>query len=134
MTTHWQPKLDPNSTTPLYEQILEAVAIAISTGALRVGEQLPSVRQLATELRLNPNTTARALRAVEREGLTRSVRGIGTVVDDDALVHARPLAQLALSRELRAAVKIARRMGLDRNDLKQALQREWEADDVDRDR
>ncbi|MEM9598539.1 MAG: GntR family transcriptional regulator [Acidobacteriota bacterium] len=131
MTTHWLPQLDPQSPTPIYEQILEAVAIAVSTGALRAGDPLPSIRQLATELRLNPNTTARALRALEREGLIRGIRGIGTVVTDDAAELAGPLASQALRRELTAAVDIARRMGLGWKELRNALKEEWEDKHVD---
>ena len=132
MTTSWRPTLDPDDPKPLYEQILEAVAIAISTGALQNGEQFPSVRQLAADLRLNPNTTARALRALEREGLLRSLRGIGSVVDDDALRRARPLAQEALRRELAGTVEVARRMGLQWEELHDALRREWETSDAGR--
>lgn len=131
MTTHWLPQLDAQSTTPIYEQILESVAFAISTGALKAGDPLPSVRQLATELRLNPNTTARALRGLEREGLIRAIRGIGTVVTDEAADLAVPLAKQALRRELSAAVEIARRMGLGWKELRNALEEEWEDKHVD---
>jgi len=60
--------LNPASGVPLYVQLIEQVKHAIETGVLRAGDQLPSVRQIAEELTINPNTVARAYRELEHEG------------------------------------------------------------------
>ena len=74
--------LHPSSGVPLYLQLEAQVKQAVAAGALRTGDALPSTRKLATELRVNPNTVARAYQNLEREGVTRSVPGGGTFVGD----------------------------------------------------
>jgi GntR family transcriptional regulator len=65
---------------PLYAQLTRAITFAITTGRLRIGEQLPTVRQLAVELRVNANTVAKVYAELEREGILETRRGVGTFV------------------------------------------------------
>jgi len=65
---------------PLYAQLTRAIQFAIATGKLRVGEQLPTVRQLAVELRVNANTVAKVYAELERSGILETRRGVGTFV------------------------------------------------------
>ncbi|MEF3307117.1 GntR family transcriptional regulator [Paenibacillus sp. GYB003] len=65
---------------PLYEQILDQVRSAIAKGEIGLGDKMPSVRELAQELRMNPNTVMRAYQELERDGLTEKRRGQGTFV------------------------------------------------------
>ena len=65
---------------PLYAQLTRAIRFAIATGKLRVGEQLPTVRQLAVELRVNANTVAKVYAELERSGILETRRGVGTFV------------------------------------------------------
>ena len=65
---------------PLYAQLTRAIQFAIATGRLRIGEQLPTVRQLAVELRVNANTVAKVYAELEREGILETRRGVGTFV------------------------------------------------------
>lgn len=65
---------------PLYEQILDQVRSAIAKGEIGLGDKMPSVRELAQELRMNPNTVMRAYQELERDGLTDKRRGQGTYV------------------------------------------------------
>ncbi|MCD1260573.1 GntR family transcriptional regulator [Paenibacillus athensensis] len=65
---------------PLYEQILDQVRSAIAKGEIGLGDKMPSVRELAQELRMNPNTVMRAYQELERDGLTEKRRGQGTYV------------------------------------------------------
>jgi len=65
---------------PLYAQLTRAIRFAITTGRLRVGEQLPTVRQLAVELRVNANTVAKVYAELERSGILETRRGVGTFV------------------------------------------------------
>jgi GntR family transcriptional regulator len=75
--------LNPSSGVPVYLQLEGQVKQAVAAGALRTGDALPSTRKLAAELRINPNTVARAYQDLERDGVTRSVPGGGTFVADN---------------------------------------------------
>jgi GntR family transcriptional regulator len=66
--------------TPLYAQLERAIRFAIVTGRLRVGEQLPTVRQLAIDLKINANTVAKVYAELERAGVLETRRGVGTFV------------------------------------------------------
>lgn len=77
--------LDSHSGTPFYLQIKEQMRLAIATGAIRAGEQLPTVRDLAAQLVINPNTIARVYRELQAEGLLVSRQGSGTYVAEQAL-------------------------------------------------
>jgi GntR family transcriptional regulator len=73
--------LDPASPTPLYLQIAEQVRRLIALGALKPGERLPGVRELAVRARVNRNTAARAVQQLESEGVVRTRIGQGTFVE-----------------------------------------------------
>ncbi len=80
-----QFKIDSKSGVPFYRQIVEQVKFGIGRGALDAGERLPTVRQMAVDLSINPNTVVRAYRQMEIEGLIVTQQGSGTFVG-----HARP--------------------------------------------
>lgn len=73
-------RIRAGSGEPIYEQIVRQVKHAITTGVLKAGEQLPTVRELASQLVINPNTVARAYRELELAGLLESTTGRGTFV------------------------------------------------------
>jgi GntR family transcriptional regulator len=73
-------RLNPASGVPLYLQLIEQIKHAIETGAIQAGEQLPSVRQMAEDLLINPNTVARAYRDLEREGIIELKHGSGAFI------------------------------------------------------
>ena len=105
--------VNPSSGLPLYLQIQAQVKNAVAAGALRPGDPLPSVRKLASDLRINPNTVARAYLELEREGVISAVPGGGTFVADgvpgllkaERVRRLRPLArQVAVEgKQLRLA-------------------------------
>ena len=72
--------VDPSDPTPIYAQLERAIRFAIATEKLTVGDQLPTVRQLAVDLRINANTVARVYSELERAGIVESRRGVGTFV------------------------------------------------------
>ena len=72
--------IDPRSPTPLWGQIAARVRVAVASGDLRPGEALPSVRELAKRLRVNPATVAQADRELAREGFVETRHGAGTFV------------------------------------------------------
>lgn len=76
--------IDKQSSTPVYEQILEQFNRLILVGSLKPDEQIPSVRALSLDLSVNPNTVQKAYNALELTGITYSVPGVGRFVTKDA--------------------------------------------------
>lgn len=72
--------IDPRDATPIYAQLERGLRAAIATSRLRAGDQLPTVRQLAVELRVNANTVARVYAELERSGVIETRRGVGSFV------------------------------------------------------
>jgi GntR family transcriptional regulator len=72
--------VDPKDRTPIYAQLDRGLRAAIATGRLQVGDQLPTVRQLAVDLSINANTVARVYAELERAGVIETRRGIGSFV------------------------------------------------------
>ena len=72
--------LDPADPTPIYAQLERGLRAAIATNRLRAGDQLPTVRQLAVELRVNANTVARVYAELERAGVLETRRGVGSFI------------------------------------------------------
>ena len=75
--------VNPKSKQPLYEQLVEQLRRQLILGGMEAGAAMPSVRQLATELGINPNTIQKAYRRMEEEGMIISVPGRGSFVSDD---------------------------------------------------
>src|SRR5438552_8490100 len=73
-------QVDANHPTPLYAQLERSIRFAIATGKLRIGDQLPTVRQLAVDLSINANTVARVYAELERAGVLETRRGVGSFV------------------------------------------------------
>src|SRR5262247_1055097 len=94
--------IDANHPTPLYAQLERSIRFAIATGRLGIGDQLPTVRQLAVDLRINANTVAKVYAELERVGVLETRRGVGTFVrarQDGMLKRA---GKQSRERELRA--------------------------------
>src|SRR5436853_4161471 len=73
-------QIDPRDPTPIYAQLDRAIRVAIAHGKLKPGDQLPTVRQLAVDLRVNANTVAKVYLALERDGVVETKRGVGTFI------------------------------------------------------
>ncbi len=73
-------RIQPSLPVPAYRQVVEAIRTAIERGELREGERLPSIRALARQLAINPNTVARAYRELEHRGLVTSHQGSGVEI------------------------------------------------------
>lgn len=76
-------KIDPRSSTPIYEQIELGIKELILKGAVKAGDKLPSVREMSSILTINPNTISKAYGELEREGIIETLRGKGTFVTDN---------------------------------------------------
>jgi GntR family transcriptional regulator len=103
-----QFSIDPKSGVPFYRQIIEQAKFAIARGDLQPGDRLPTVRQLAVDLSVNPNTVVRAYRELEIEGVLDTQQGSGTFVgssrpDVDRLERRRMLDQILTDMLARAS-------------------------------
>jgi GntR family transcriptional regulator len=105
-------EIDPRSHVPIYLQIADAVRTAVAAGLYRPGEALPSLRALAIDVQVNPNTVQRAYDALEREGLVFSRRGRGLFVAQEGTASAQTHAQDAVRRTLDEAIRAARAAGM----------------------
>jgi len=109
--------LDPKSGVPYYKQIIMQVELAIADGRLTQGEQLPTVRGLAVDLRINPNTVARAYNEMEIRGIVTTQQGTGTFISSqpvhlDDVERERILAQI-----VRPLVVKAKSYGFEISDI-----------------
>jgi len=100
-------RLDAHSGVPVYRQLIDQVLGAVARGALATGDQLPTVRQVAVDLAINPNTVMRAYREMEIRGILDTQQGAGTFIAEiqEALpqqARERQLAQLASEMAARA--------------------------------
>jgi GntR family transcriptional regulator len=112
--------LDLSDGRPLYQQIVDEVRRAVVQGTLAAGDPLPSVRALAAELRVNPNTVQQAYRELERAGVVYSRRGQGTFAARQGGDGER---ELLLRDVAERALKDARRFGFDPHELADAILR-----------
>ena len=114
--------VDPRSGVPIYQQIVEQVKRSTALGVLQPGEQLPTVKQLALDLTINPNTVARAYRDLERDGVIETAPGRGSFVKGDgAASSVKSAATDVTRRSLEASVREAKAMGLNRDDLRRVV-------------
>ncbi|HXY19959.1 MAG TPA: GntR family transcriptional regulator [Gemmatimonadales bacterium] len=119
--------IDPRSPVPLYAQIADRIRIAIATGDLAPGAALPSVRQLASQLRVNPATVVQAYRELEEAAVVESRQGAGTFVRELAPPKREAERQREARRLVRRLLKEAAALGVTREDLDQALKVEMKA-------
>jgi len=116
-------QVDPKSSTPLYAQIMEQMRRAVATGVLQPGDQAPRVRDLAEELRVNPNTVARAYRELQAEGLLVARQGSGTFVSDEAEAIGEEQQRRLVEERLEEAWRLAGEAGMSRDEFMEAARR-----------
>ena len=82
-----QFKLDPKTGSPFYRQIIDQIKFGIASGNLKTGEQLPTVRSLAVDLRVNLNTVAKAYKELEIQNVLETHQGTGTFISGDVKIQ-----------------------------------------------
>ena len=115
--------LDPRDARPLYLQIMDEVRRAIVVGTLRAEDPLPSVRELAAELVVNPRTVLQAYQELEREGVVYVQRGQGTFVSPSVRRGGEERRRGLVVGVARRALLDARRNGLDVEELVMTIQK-----------
>lgn len=104
--------IDPKEPTPIYRQIIHQIRRGVAAGLLAAGDQLPSVRELAARLLVNPNTVARVYRDLERDGLLETRRGQGTFISSEAEAMAESERCHLIADQLRVVARDVRAFGL----------------------
>jgi len=117
--------LDQNSGVPVYRQIVDQVRGGVASGALAEGHQLPTVRQLAVDLEINPNTVVRAYRELELGGLLETQQGTGTFISAKKVARADAHRDRQLSQIVADCMARAGAAGFTVADLLEEL-RQWE--------
>lgn len=120
--------IDYKSGTPIYEQVYNSILRLAGLGILKPGEQLPSVRSVAAEAGVNPNTVQKAYAMLERDGVIFSVPGRGSfLAEPAALLDSRKRAALD---GLKKAVEAAVQAGVSRSEILQAAEGCFEKEDL----
>lgn len=123
---------DPSSGVPIYMQIINQVKRATASGLLKAGDQMPSVRELAMELTVNPNTIAKAYQELEREGIIKTVRGIGTFVAEKEVKLVREERVKVLTSAIDKVLIEAHHLGFSEEEVRALLEEridEWKVKD-----
>ncbi len=117
-------QLDPRSPTPLYAQIAGTIRVAVAAGDLNSGQTLPSVRQLATRLRVNPATVVQAYRDLEAEGFVEMRQGAGTFIRDVNQSRRSAELETRAGQLVRSMLGNAARLGIDNTAIREAFDSE----------
>lgn len=117
-------EIDPRSPTPLYEQIAQRIRLAIASGEVKPGDSLPSVRRLASEIRVNPATVVQAYRDLETDGFVSMRHGAGTFVNDLSSEERSEERRAQAHQLVRKALEDAARLGITAAELAAAFEEE----------
>ena len=116
-------QINPASSTPIYVQIMEQIKYAIASGVAKEGEQLLSVRELARQLRVNPNTISKAYHELEREKYLITHKGKGVYIAPSTSILTREEKERLVGEKLEAALVDARNLGLSFKDVGEILKK-----------
>ena len=119
-----------SNDAPIYAQLIQQVKVGIVTGAFPPGERLPSVRDLATEAGVNPNTMQRALAELERDGLVYSQRTAGRFVTEDNTMINQAKRSLA-ERHVKTFLEAMLRLGFQKDEIIDLISKELGEEEAD---
>jgi GntR family transcriptional regulator len=115
-------QIDPRSHVPIFLQIADGIRQAVAAGVYRPGEPLPSLRVMALEARVNPNTVQRAYDELAREGLIHARRGKGLFVADQGAADARTGAKQEVRQWFEQGVRAGHAAGLSVTELRSVFE------------
>ena len=116
-----------NNGIPIYEQICRQVRFAVANGSLLVGEHVPSVRELATQLAVNANTVARAYRDLQTDGILVSIRGTGLAIAPNALRLCQKTRLEMIRERLRMVLQEAVQNEVTEEEIRSLFDSEWKS-------
>lgn len=119
--------VDPHSGYPIYLQLVEQIRRAVAVGVLKPGDQLPTVKQISSDLVVNPSTVARALRELEHLSVIESFAGRGSFVSGGGAESvAQSAADASTAQAVDGVVRDARSLGVDGQTLRSAFEAAYE--------
>ena len=119
--------IDPSNGLAIYDQVVRQVKFAVAAGVLKPAELVPSVREVARELAINPNTVARAYRQLQADKVLEPVRGTGLSVTADAAEQCRRERIELIHERLRQVLREARQSRLDTAELRALVETELQS-------
>jgi GntR family transcriptional regulator len=119
-------KVETKSFIPIYEQIKKEIKNRISQGIFKANEPLPSMRELATQLLINPNTVARAYRELEQEGFIYTRKGKGCYVSDNSSSLVKDDNLNLLTQLMDKTIEEAKKLNLDPEEIRKLLEKRLE--------
>lgn len=115
-------RLSPSSGVPLYIQLMDQVKHAVETGALRAGDQLPTIRKLAEDLVMNSNTVIRAYRELEHEGVVELRHGAGAFISEAVIDRAKVMQKAQTIAQ--SAIQRFGALGLTEEEIRRLIENE----------
>ena len=119
-------QIDSSSGTPVYLQIIEQIKKGISLGVFQIGKPLPTIRDMALELRVNPNTVAKAIRELEREGILKTYVGKGSYVSESAIDISKNEGKVKLMTLVESFIKDVKWLGFSKEEVLNIFQENWD--------
>ena len=119
--------IDPYNGLAVYDQVVRQVTFAVADGAVRTGEMVPSVRELAHDLAINPNTVARAYRQLQDDGVLEVIRGTGLAVAAGAKRKCQSQRTKLLRERLHQVLVEVRQSGLNQSEIEDLVRSELAA-------
>lgn len=119
-------QINPNSGIPVYLQIIEQIKHAISIGVFEVGKSIPTIREIALQLCVNPNTVAKAIKELEREGVLKTYVGKGSFVTENSINITKNDNEVKIMQLIEKCVKDAKWIGLDKEVFIKYINENWE--------
>ena len=115
-------RIDPSNGLAIYEQVVRQIKYAVADGAMREGELAPSVRELARDLAINPNTVTRAYQQLQADEILESIRGTGLAVRKRAVDRCRKQRHQLIQSRLRSVLLEAKQSGLPAQELRDLVE------------
>lgn len=119
-------EINPSNGVPVYEQVVRQIMYAVASGSIQTGEFIPSVRELAKELTINPNTVARAFRELQTRDVIKTVRGTGVSVATGAQARCVTARTRLIRERLRDVLVEARQSKISDDELRKIVDAELE--------
>jgi len=124
--------VNSRSGVPIYKQLIQQIEKGVAGGILRPGDQLPTVREVALELTINPNTVARAYRELEYRGIIESVQGRGTFISEKVRSPGMEERISAVKSLIKDLISEAQQLGFEPEKLRELMEEalhEWKKGD-----
>ena len=116
--------INPSNGTPVYEQVARQIMFAVASGGISSGEMIPSVREMARQLAINPNTVARAYRQLQDQQILETVRGEGIAVSKGARTKCKSARSKLIREQISQVIETAKQSQLSEDEIRKMVEAE----------